>query len=167
MDHNIAYAQVYCQKHHQWQVQDEQVKETIKHVILISYLLVVSFPNASSKPCTMMVKLFNTIIAQIAMRTSGRSKDEASIAELELEKHWWINLINLQVVDFFRDIINGISFVFFRKRSVFDWPISSRDYSRISWGCSEKEIICHQLQKPNYNVSNLPPKMFTSPIKLY
>lgn len=53
-------------------------------------LLVVTFADTSAQPYTMMVKLKDTIVANVAVTGSGRSKNETSFAKFELELHWGV-----------------------------------------------------------------------------
>ena len=62
------------------------------------HLLVVALADASAEPDAVVVKLHDTVVAEVAMAAASRSKYVTCLAELEFEEQRLVGQVHLKVV---------------------------------------------------------------------
>ena len=110
----------------------------------------------------MVIKLLDTIVAQVAMTAAERSKNVACLAEFELEHDWAMRQICLSEVD--TSILVGLH-ILLRHVALYVIPTTSWDHTRFARCCRYHKDVSEGQQDPECDESALP-TLLTIPVEL-
>ena len=127
------------------------------------HLLVIAFSDAGTQPDAVVVKPRDTVVANVAVRSPGRSEYEACFTELEFNDHRRIYKGELAVKD---SVIFVNLLILFADLSALGRPCSSWDDTGVGCCRPEQEDVRHDQQVPQ-DAKGRSPSGGTCPIKLF